>query len=175
MKHPENYLEKADVDNLLAIAETCRQRDYLMLRVLWRTGVRSNELLHLTPTDIDLSHYVITVANIKGGRDRRIPIDSETVELLQDYITTNDVAKEHPIFTISRQQLFNIVKKYSTLAGTPISTYSLRHSYAIHLKRNGVNLRRLQQLLGHSNIQTTTVYLQFRDQDLRDVYNKVEF
>ena len=50
-----------------------------------------------------------------------------------------------------------------------------RHSYAIHLIRNGVDLRRLQQLLGHSNIQTTTVYLQFRDQDLRDVYNKGKF
>jgi site-specific recombinase XerD len=50
-----------------------------------------------------------------------------------------------------------------------------RHSYAIHLIQNGVDLRRLQQLLGHLNIQTTTVYLQFRDQDLRDIYNKVKF
>jgi len=61
------------------------------------------------------------------------------------------------------------------MIGVDVHPHTLRHSYAIHLIRNGVDLRRLQQLLGHSNIQTTTVYLQFRDQDLRDVYNKVKF
>jgi len=61
------------------------------------------------------------------------------------------------------------------MIGVDVHPHMLRHSYAIRLIRNDVDLRRLQQLLGHSNIQTTTVYLQFRDQDLRDVYNKVKF
>jgi len=61
------------------------------------------------------------------------------------------------------------------MIGADIHPDAFRHSYAINIVRNGVDLRRLQQLLGHSNIQTTTVYLQFRDQDLREVYNKVEF
>jgi len=72
-------------------------------------------------------------------------------------------------------QMRNIVKRYGALAGINIHPHTLRHTFAIHLIRNGVDLRRLQQLLGHSNIQTTTIYLQFRDQDLRDVYNKIEF
>ncbi|MGB8312317.1 MAG: tyrosine-type recombinase/integrase [Halobacteriota archaeon] len=53
--------------------------------------------------------------------------------------------------------------------------YAFWHSFAIHLVRSGLDLRRVQQLLGHSNIQTTTVYLQFNDQDLREGYNNVEF
>ena len=61
------------------------------------------------------------------------------------------------------------------MIGVNVHPHTFRHSYAIHLIRNCVDLRRLQQLLGHSNIQTTTVYLQFRDQDLRDMYNKVKF
>lgn len=125
--------------------------------------------------NLDISDSSITVPNVKGEGKRQIPIDSETVELLHDYITTNAIAHDHPMFTITRQQLFNIVKKYGTLAGTPISTHGLRHSFAIHMIRSCVDLRRLQQLLGHSNIQTTTIYLQFKDQDLQDVYNKVEF
>ena len=50
-----------------------------------------------------------------------------------------------------------------------------QHSYAINMIRNGVDIRRVQLLLGHAGIQTTTVYLQFKDADLREVYDKVEF
>lgn len=52
---------------------------------------------------------------------------------------------------------------------------TFRHSFAIHLVRSGLDLRRVQQLLGHSNLNTTQVYLQFKDEDLRGGYNKVEF
>ncbi|MGB8311688.1 MAG: tyrosine-type recombinase/integrase [Halobacteriota archaeon] len=53
--------------------------------------------------------------------------------------------------------------------------HTFRHSFAIHLVMSGVDVRRVQLLLGHANLNTTQVYLQFKDEDLRDVYNKVEF
>jgi len=56
-----------------------------------------------------------------------------------------------------------------------IHQHALRHSFAIHLVRPDLDLRRVQQLLGHRNLNTTEVYLQFRDQDIQEVYNKVEF
>ena len=61
------------------------------------------------------------------------------------------------------------------MIGVDIHPHVLRHSYAIQLIRNGVDIRRVQLLLGHAGIQTTTVYLQFKDADLREVYDKVTF
>ncbi|MGB8311758.1 MAG: tyrosine-type recombinase/integrase [Halobacteriota archaeon] len=69
----------------------------------------------------------------------------------------------------------NIVKKYGRMIGMDIHPHTFRHSFAIHLVRFGLDLRRVQQLLGHSNLNTTQVYLQFNDQDLREGYNKIEF
>jgi site-specific recombinase XerD len=75
----------------------------------------------------------------------------------------------------SSVHIWRLCRKYGKMLGVNMHPHTFRHSCAIYLIRNGVDLRRLQQLVGHSNIQTTTVYLQFRDQDLREVYNKVEF
>jgi site-specific recombinase XerD len=90
---------------------------------------------------------------------KRRPITALNLDL------TNDNRSRYRFILAIRTQFHNILIMHHLYAQT----------YAIHLMRNGVDLRRLQQLLGHSNIQTTTVYLQFRDQDLREVYNKVEF
>ena len=103
-------------------------------------------------------------------------MDDEALKLLSEYISTHDIRSEdRHIFSIKRCQVHTIVKKYGKMIRVDVHPHIFRHSYAIYLIRNGVDLKRLQQLLGHSNIQTTTVYLQFRDQDLRDVYNKVKF
>lgn len=69
----------------------------------------------------------------------------------------------------------NIVKKYGKMAGVDIHPHVMRHSYAIHMVRNNVDIRRVQLLLGHASINTTQVYLRFNDSDLRDVYKSVEW
>ena len=68
MKNITDYLEKERVDQVLAAAQQCSTRDYLMLRVLWRTGVRVNELLTITPLDIEPQNNVVNVTKAKGGR-----------------------------------------------------------------------------------------------------------
>jgi len=118
---------------------------------------------------------VITVTKAKGGRQRRIPVDGETLKMLSDYIFTLYIPADRPIFSIKRWQVHAIIKKYGKMIGLNTHPHTLRHSFAINLVRNGVDIRRVQLLLGHRSIATTQVYLQFDDQDVRAAYDSVSF
>jgi len=72
MKNIENYLEKENVDILLATAKACNFRDYLMLRILWRTGMRISELLSIRPQDLEAHNQVINITKAKGNKQRRV-------------------------------------------------------------------------------------------------------
>ena len=175
MKNITNYLTKDEVDQLLESALACNQRDYLILRILWRTGVRVSELLNIRPRDVEFNNHIINITKAKGGKQRRVLLDSQTMNMLSDYIITQKLLEDQPIFGVQRVQIFRIVKKYGNMLDFDIHPHTLRHSYAIHLVRSGMDLRRVQLLLGHSNLNTTQIYLQFKDEDLREVYDKIEF
>jgi len=175
VKNITDYLTKDEVDQLLESALACNQRDYLILRVLWRTGVRVSELLNIRPQDVEFNNHVINITKAKGGKQRRVLLDSQTVNMLSDYIVAQKLREDQPIFGVQRVQVFRIVRKYGNMLAIDIHPHTLRHSYAIHLVRSGMDLRRVQLLLGHSNLNTTQIYLQFKDEDLREVYDKVEF
>lgn len=170
-----DYLEKEQVDNLLHAAQTCSQRDYLLLRFMWRTGVRVSEVINVTSKDIEFKNSVVNIRKAKGGRQRRVLLDEETLKMLSDYIMTMNTPEDRPIFPIKRVQVFNLAKKYGNMIGVQIHPHTLRHSFAIHLVRSGMDLRRLQLLLGHSSLSITQIYLQFKDDDLREAYEKVLF
>jgi integrase len=97
MKNITDYLEKDQVDQVLAAVHQCSQRDYLMLRVLWRTGVRVNELLTITPRDIEPRNNVINVTKAKGGKQRRVHLDVETIKMLSEYVSAQQLPDDAPI------------------------------------------------------------------------------
>ena len=81
-----------------------------------------------------------------------------------------------PLFNLKRRQLYNICKKYGELVGiNKVHPHLFRHSYAINLIRQGCDVRRLQMLLGHAGIQTTSVYLRFNDEDIKQIYDQAVF
>ncbi len=174
VKNITDYMEKEQVQTLLDYAQACSPRNYLILRILWRTGVRVSELLSIRPQDLEPNNQVINITRAKGNKQRRVMLDPETKPPLRVHF--NPYHPEfQPIFTLSNVQVWNIVKKYGRMINVDIHPHTFRHSFAIHLVRPGLDLRRVQQLLGHSNLNTTQVYLQFKDEDLREGYNKVEF
>ena len=170
-----DYLEKEQVDEILNAAKTCNLRDYLLLRFMWRTGVRVSEVINVTPKDIEYKNGVVNIRKAKGGKQRRVPLDQDTLKMLSDYVLALNIPEDRPVFSIKRTQVFNLVKKYGNMAGVKIHPHTLRHSFAINLVRGGTDLRRVQLMLGHSSLNVTQIYLQFNDNDLREAYDKVAF
>jgi site-specific recombinase XerD len=170
-----DYLEKEQVDELLKAAKTCSKRDYLLLDFMWRSGVRVSEVINVTPDDIEYKNKVVNIQKAKGGRQRRVLLDEDTLKMLSDYVLALNIPEDRPIFNLTTRQIENIVKKYGNTIGVNVHPHMLRHSFAIHLVRSGMDLRRLQLLLGHSSLNMTQIYLQFKDDDIREVYQKVDF
>ncbi len=175
VKNITDYLEREQVDQILEFASTTSFRDYLIIRVLWRTGVRLNELINIKPYDIEWANQVVNITKAKRGKQRRVLLDEKTLEMLSDYISEQDTQDSEPVFGLKHRQIENIVKKYGKMIGVDIHPHTLRHSFAIHLVRSGMDLRRLQLLLGHSSLNMTQIYLQFKDDDIREIYQKIDF
>jgi integrase/recombinase XerD len=175
VKNITDYLEKEQVDQVLLAAHECSSRDYLMLRVLWRTGVRVNELLNIKPSDIEIRNSVVNITKAKGGKQRRVHLDAKTVKMLSEYVSAQQLSDDRPIFALKQRQVRNIVKRYGSIIGKNVHPHTFRHSFAIHCVRNGWDIRRLQQVLGHSSLNVTAVYLQFNDQDIKELYDKTPF
>lgn len=158
-------------------------RDAAMLELLYATGMRVSELLHLQIFDVNLQMgYVVCHEN---GKERIIPIGGPSRKALTRYIGGTRESfvkdqKETALFTncsgkaMSRQGFWKVLKSYAEDAGIKrdITPHTLRHSFAVHMLQNGADIRSVQEMLGHSDISTTQVYLGMNMNKMRDVYMK---
>jgi integrase/recombinase XerD len=159
------YHSQASIDALLSAVEQRddnwakhNERDYLIILMLAFTGLRASELLHLKPSDI--SDGYIFVRRGKGGKDRSIPLANALREPLFDYIANEQIPLSEPLFPIQRGRLYRIIKFYGHKAGIDdLTPHGLRHYFATRLIEQGAQLRAVQELLGHSDINTTAIYL----------------
>ena len=158
-------------------------RDRAMLELLYATGIRVSELIHLELSDVNLQLGFLTCR--ESGRERMVPFGSVAKKALQAYLTEArpGFVKEEDcplLFTncsgkvMSRQGFWKILKGYAGAAGiqADITPHTLRHSFAAHLLQNGADLKSLQEMLGHSDISTTQIYVKASGNKIRDVYTK---
>lgn len=185
-KKPPEILSIEEVDKLLQQPKLNTPkgvRDAAMLELLYATGMRVSEMLHLQVSDINLQFgYVICHEN---SRERIIPIGIPCKKALERYLQTTresfvkDV-EETALFTncsgkaMSRQGFWKVLKGYADDAGIQrdITPHTLRHSFAVHMLQNGADIRSVQEMLGHSDISTTQIYLGINVNKMRDVYMK---
>lgn len=145
-------------------------RDSAMLELLYATGIRVSELIHLKTEDVNLTLGYITCT--EQGRDRIIPFGENAGQAMRQYLETARDAllkggKSEYFFTncsgkaMSRQGFWKVLKGYAAEAGITedITPHTLRHSFALHLLQNGADLKRVQEMLGHADISTTQMYL----------------
>lgn len=156
-------------------------RDKAMLEFAYATGMRVTEIISLDIDDIKLKEgYAICKT---GGRQRKVPIGSLSLKALRDYIENSRpiLVKEDNVKALfvningkrlTRQGFWKIVKYYKEQAHIEkdITPHVLRHSFATHLLQNGADLKSIQTMLGHSDISSTQVYMQFQDESIRNAY-----
>ncbi|KAB3527374.1 site-specific tyrosine recombinase XerD [Alkaliphilus serpentinus] len=158
-------------------------RDKAMLELLYATGIRVSELIELNLQDINIEMGYIKC--LKGNRERVIPIGSIALKVLDHYLKEargSFILKdyEESLFLnyqgnrLTRQGFWKIIKAYTKEAkiNKQITPHTLRHSFAIHLIQNGADLKSVQEMLGHSDISTTQIYMQYTRNKLKDVYKK---
>jgi len=169
------YLKEDEVRKLLNAPKRDKIRDRLILRILYRCGLRVSELTSLKIQDINFQEGMITVRGGKGDKDRIVPIDDDTLDLIQLY--KGDADEGFLILSqrgepLSTRQIERIVKKYAKKADIKKNVYPhmLRHSFAVHSLKSGMNLRSVQKMLGHSSLTTTQIYLDLTGEDLKEDY-----
>ncbi|MDA8389631.1 MAG: site-specific tyrosine recombinase XerD [Gammaproteobacteria bacterium] len=166
-------LSEGDVDRLLeapAIDTEEGLRDRAMLEVLYATGLRVSELVHLQTHEVDRSAGVVRVMG-KGGRERLVPLGEEALAWLGRYVQearpffanatgTGSLFLTRRAAAMTRQAFWHNIKRYAIKAGirVSLSPHTLRHAFATHLIDHGADLRAVQMLLGHADLSTTQIY-----------------
>jgi len=163
------YIEKTKVDAMLERARAINKRDYLLILTLWKTGMRNSDVIHFTKRDIKIDH--ITVRQGKGNKDRIVPIDTLLYDLLQFHTTS--IGLDDKVFPLSDMSIRNIVHKYQ--GDENVHPHTLRHSFAVFYLKSGGNIRCLQKILGHTDLNVTAEYLDLIADDIKEDYKKLKW
>lgn len=158
-------LSVTEVATMIKATQNIKHRTLIILA--YSSGMRRSEIMLLKPCHIDSARMCIRVVHGKGKKDRFTILSSKALENLRFYYQM--FKPETFLFepmgrkgtTLSASSLNNIVKQAAKRAGIKkeISFHTLRHSFATHMLENGINIRIIQQFLGHTSIKTTSVYL----------------
>lgn len=171
-------LSLEEIERILNALSNVKHRT--MLALIYSVGLRRNELLSLRIKDIDSTRMVIHISNSKGKKDRIVPLSPTTLELLRHYYKTH-----HPKDYLfegqfggkysakSLHQVFQSAKRLANIKKN-ITLHTLRHSYATHLMESGVNLRYIQEILGHKSPKTTQIYTHVSTNAVRRVTSPIE-
>ena len=173
------------IANAIDLSTDLGIRNQCMIEVLYGCGLRVSELIDLKISDINFKEKFIKVQG-KGKKVRYIPLAEYTSELIKNYIknvrSKNKINKKYEDFlflnsrgtSMSRVIVFIIIKELVEKAGIRknISPHTFRHSFATHLLQNGVDLRFIQEMLGHSSITTTEIYTHLNTDELHNVILK---
>ncbi len=182
------FLGVEEVERLMTqpdIATPRGLRDRALIEVLYATGLRVSELIHLRASDLNLEAGYLSTTG-KGSKQRIVPVGDQATHWLTKYIREGRPAlmgkRTSPwLFvnakkggSLSRVGFWKILKGYGRTAGLSrtLSPHVLRHSFATHLLEHGADLRSIQMMLGHADLSTTQIYTHVLEARLRAVYDR---
>ena len=177
-KLPE-VLTKTEVKELLSSIKYHKSR--ILVKILYSSGIRLSECLKLKVENLDFAEKIGWVRGGKGAKDRMFILSIDLISDLKEYLQENKInngylfpGKKNP--TLSPRNVQKIVEKAVKRANInkKISPHKLRHSFATHLLESGVDIRIIQELLGHSNLQTTQIYTKISTKQIKKIKSPLD-
>lgn len=173
-----------DIKNMIAVCDQTLigQRNKVIIMMLYISGIRVSELCNLTYNEVNLDEGFIRLIG-KGNKEKIIPVGDILKIVLSNY--TNNIRplilnglKSLYVFVnsegeiLTRQTVYNIIKQsaYKANIKLKVTPHTLRHCFATHMLENGADIRSVQELLGHSDISTTQIYLNIANQQIKNNY-----
>ena len=184
-----SYMTIEEVERLLDMPDDSvkGKRDKAMLEVLYATGIRVSEIIELKVSDINLNMGFVK-CNGNHGRARIVPMGNPARKALRIYLEESRTAlirgqedgPDSPLFVnymgevFTRQGFWKILKQYGKAADLEdqLTPQTLRNSFAMHMVQNGIDMKSLQELMGHEDILATQVYFEHMRNRIKDVYDK---
>lgn len=190
------FLSLEEIEKLLSVnnqLENSKQlRNRLILELLYSTGMRVSELCSLqlksvcfnteNKTSHDNNEYRFIVIKGKGQKERLVPLRANVLDLLNKYISSETQKDQKYLFSsngkenhITRRTIENIIKKSALKAciePSKVSPHTMRHSFATHLLQKGLDIREIQELLGHASINTTAIYAKINIKNRKEVLDE---
>ena len=186
-KNRRNFPDTLSVDeiesifNVIDISVLIGLRDLSILTLLYSTGMRVSELINLELSNVFFKEEYVKIMG-KGKKERIVPLGIKARNNLVSYLdknhATGKINNQGYIYLsyrskkLTRMSIFNIIKKYSILADIKknVSPHTFRHSFATHMLEGGADLRIVQEILGHENINTTEIYTHLDRTYLKEVH-----
>lgn len=169
-------LTKDEVRSLLNNAETKKSK--LILSLLYSSGLRVSEIVNLKFDDINFTENVGRVKKGKGSKDRMFTLSHGLSDDLQAYIKKKKdyqylFSKDKPLTTRNIQKIVKNLRLKANI-NKKVTPHTLRHSFATHLLESGVDIRKIQVLLGHSSLNTTQIYAHVSTEELKKIQNPLD-
>ena len=175
-KRLPSVLSQAQIRHLIESTSNTKHR--LIIKMLYASGLRLEELVSLKRNDIDFLQGIITVRKGKGKKDR-ITIIAKALELdILQYYSKSSFSS--PYFLEGRKGKYSkkavqlVLQNAGNAIGLHVTPHMLRHSFATHLLESGVDIAHIQRLLGHADITTTNIYLHLSKKDLSKVTSPLD-
>ncbi len=170
-------LTKEEIKKLFEATDNKKHR--LILQLLYSSGLRLGELLNLKIGDIEFNESIGWVRGGKGGKDRMFILSKKVVDDVKKF-TEGKIESDY-VFAgrsglMSQRNVQKLVTNIAKKAGIskPIHVHTIRHSFATHLLESGEDIRKIQELLGHSNLSTTQLYTHVSTEELKKVKNPLD-
>ncbi|MBS3091056.1 tyrosine-type recombinase/integrase [Candidatus Pacearchaeota archaeon] len=168
-------LTKDEVRKLIDGTDNIKSR--LIISMLYSGGLRVSELVNLKVDDINLAEYTGWVRKGKGNKDRLFAISQNLAQEIKEYIEGREnkyvFSKEKPLTTRNVQKIIKLTRERAGI-NKKVTPHTLRHSFATHLLEQGTDIRIIQQMLGHSSLNTTQIYAHVSSDVIKKIKNPLD-